>query len=134
MKWVFFIVLIPNALWAQKSLHLIAKGLDNYPSVVAYEVLDERGISLVADFIEVKQQDAPFVIQGNFPERIAIQAYEDANNNRKMDRGFFGQPTEKYAFSNSAWSFLSKPNLDEQLITLGKGDTVVLQFKWVSEP
>lgn len=40
--------------------------------------------------------------------------YLDLNGNGKLDEGFFGQPTEPYAFSNNARSMFSKPSIESQ--------------------
>ena len=60
-------------------------------------------------------------VKPSSPCRISVLTYnifhgEDANGNSKMDRGWFTQPLEKYAFSNDAWETLAKPDLQSMLI------------------
>jgi len=43
-----------------------------------------------------------------------VATYFDANGNRGMDRGLFGNPTEPYAFSNNARNRFSEPSLSDQ--------------------
>jgi uncharacterized protein (DUF2141 family) len=60
--------------------------------------------------------------------------YEDANRNSQMDRGWFTQPLEKYAFSNNAWVTLSKPDLADMLVPrTGTKTRMVLTFKSVTD-
>ena len=46
-----------------------------------------------------------------------IATYFDANGNRAMDRGLFGNPTEPYAFSNNVRNRFSEPDLSDQRFT-----------------
>lgn len=46
----------------------------------------------------------------------AIALYHDANNNSKMDKNFFGVPTEYYGFSNDARETFSAPTFDQAKI------------------
>ena len=133
MRWLLFICL-PWAMQAQGELQIAPVSLDQYPSQIGVEVFDRGGVSLFKGFFSIKSVGDVVQVPGNFPEIVAIQSYEDANGNKEMDRGFFGQPTEKYAFSNGAWKFLGKPDLDVQLISIRENPVVRLTYKWVTEP
>lgn len=47
--------------------------------------------------------------------KYAIRAFHDANNNGKLDTGFFGQPVEGWGVSNDARGFMSAPPLNKML-------------------
>ena len=51
------------------------------------------------------------------PGQYILATYFDANGNRAMDRGLFGNPTEPYAFSNNVRNRFSEPNLSDQRFT-----------------
>ncbi len=48
------------------------------------------------------------------PDQYILATYFDANGNRAMDRGLFGNPTEPYAFSNNVRNRFSEPDLSDQ--------------------
>jgi len=48
------------------------------------------------------------------PGLYIVATYFDANGNRTMDRGLFGNPTEPYAFSNNVRNRFSEPDLSDQ--------------------
>ena len=59
----------------------------------------------------------------------AVQYYHDENNNEKMDTGTFGIPLEGYGFSNDARGFMGPPDFEDELFTLEKNTTMVLETK-----
>jgi uncharacterized protein (DUF2141 family) len=44
--------------------------------------------------------------------------YHDENNNRRLDRNFFGIPSEPYGFSNDARNAMRAPTYEEAAFTL----------------
>lgn len=48
------------------------------------------------------------------PGQYILATYFDANGNRAMDRGLFGNPSEPYAFSNNVRNRFSEPDLIDQ--------------------
>lgn len=44
------------------------------------------------------------------PDPLAVAAFHDANDNRKLDRNAFGIPTERYGFSNDARGLTGPPS------------------------
>lgn len=53
-------------------------------------------------------------------DKYAIAAYLDDNNNGKMDKNFFGAPTELYGFSNDARELMSAPSFQKASFHLNK--------------
>lgn len=54
----------------------------------------------------------------------SIAVYHDTNDNRKMDSGLFGIPTEKYGFSNNAKGFMGAPSFENSKIEFPKQKVV----------
>jgi uncharacterized protein (DUF2141 family) len=52
--------------------------------------------------------------------RYAVQAYHDENDNRRLDRNFFGMPSEPYGFSNNVRSATRAPTFDEAAFVLDR--------------
>jgi uncharacterized protein (DUF2141 family) len=55
----------------------------------------------------------------------AIAAYHDANANGKLDKNFFGVPTELYGFSNNARGLTSAPDFDDAKFSVNSGTNKV---------
>lgn len=58
----------------------------------------------------------------------AIAAYHDANGNGKLDKNFFGVPTELYGFSNNARGLTSAPDFKDAKFTVNSS-TNKISFK-----
>lgn len=50
--------------------------------------------------------------------RYAIAAYLDSNGNHKLDRHWFGSPSEPYGFSNNARNTFSAPGFEQAAFEL----------------
>jgi uncharacterized protein (DUF2141 family) len=48
----------------------------------------------------------------------AVSIYHDLNGNEKLDKNFFGAPTEPYGFSRNFKPFMRAPKFDEVQISL----------------
>ncbi len=62
-------------------------GASNYPARIAYEVLNFDEESITAGYIDVQDEHTVYEIAVDVGERFAVQIYEDANGNSKLDRG-----------------------------------------------
>jgi uncharacterized protein (DUF2141 family) len=58
-------------------------------------------------------------------DAYAVEAYHDANADRKFDRNTLGMPTEGYAFSNDAPSKYAKPSYDAARFMVKPGDNTI---------
>lgn len=97
-------------------IEMTFSGASKYPTRVAYEVQNDEGEVLKQGFLQVAGAKNIYSVALEVSEKFAVQVYEDANENSKMDRGWFTQPLEKYAFSNDAWETLAKPDLQSMLV------------------
>ena len=60
------------------------------------------------------------------PGVYAVSAMHDENDNRKLDKGFFGIPTEGYGVSNNHTHAMSAPTWDESKFVVEAGKNVGL--------
>jgi uncharacterized protein (DUF2141 family) len=60
------------------------------------------------------------------PGRYAIIVFHDENSNGRLDKTFWGVPTEPYGFSNGARGVLGSPKFDDATITLDGSDKTVV--------
>ena len=70
-------------------------------------------------------------ISGIPPGTYAAQAYQDENDNGKIDRNFFGVPTEGIGFSNDAPMRFGPPSFAAAAFTLGAaGGTISFRLRY----
>jgi uncharacterized protein (DUF2141 family) len=60
------------------------------------------------------------------PGRYAIICFHDVNGNGRLDKSFWGVPSEPYGFSNDAEGFLGPPEFDDAALTLDGSDKSVV--------
>jgi uncharacterized protein (DUF2141 family) len=60
------------------------------------------------------------------PGRYALILFHDENGNGRLDKNFWGVPTEPYGFSNNAQGFLGPPSFDDAAMTLDGSDQAVV--------
>lgn len=56
----------------------------------------------------------------------AIATWHDANENKKIDKNFFGIPSEKYGFSLNKFGKFGPPDFDDVSFKVGKVENVKL--------
>jgi uncharacterized protein (DUF2141 family) len=78
--------------------------------------IDPSGTRITADFVPLKDANTPVIIPVALTGKFGVVIYEDVNKNGELDMGIFGQPTERYGFSNGAWKFLGRPEHKETLV------------------
>ncbi|NNF33512.1 MAG: DUF2141 domain-containing protein [Saprospiraceae bacterium] len=55
----------------------------------------------------------------------ALTMFQDKNSNGKMDKGIFGQPKEKYGFSNNPKIMFKSPGFEKCMFKVTERDTTV---------
>tara|TARA_B100000925_G_scaffold250015_1_gene201204 strand:+ start:3081 stop:3497 length:417 start_codon:yes stop_codon:yes gene_type:complete len=111
----------------ERGIKLWVSGADTYPTTLAYDVIDPSGTRIIADFAPLKDANTPVIIPVELKDMFGVVIYEDANENAELDMGIFGQPTERYGYSNGAWKFLGRPEHEETLV-VRKGNWTELRI------
>ena len=62
---------------------------------------------------------------------VAIAAYQDLNNNGKLDRGTFGIPKEPYGFSNNAKGSMGPPSFKAASVNPARTSSVAIRLSQV---
>ena len=99
---LLFFMTGPFLLGQDHIIEMSFSDASQYPTRVAYEVQNDKGKILQQGFIEVANASTFYQVPLDVTKKFAVLVYEDANRNSQMDRGWFTQPLEKYAFSNNA--------------------------------
>ena len=78
-----------------------------------------EGQPTISKIIPVDKKEKRFVIEAVEPgAQYALCVFHDIDNNGKLDKGIFGNPTEPYAFSNNARRTFSMPKFTEAMFTV----------------
>jgi uncharacterized protein (DUF2141 family) len=80
------------------------------------------GVSLKAN----EAMKSGVVLSNLQPGRYALILFHDENGNGRLDKNFWGVPTEPYGFSNNAQGFLGPPRFDDAAMTLDGSDKAVV--------
>lgn len=73
-------------------------------------------------------------VRGIPPGTYAVQAYHDENENRQVDRNFFGLPEEGIGFSNDAPIRFGPPSFADAALAIGEGGgTTALKLRYFIE-
>ena len=59
------------------------------------------------------------------PGQYAVSAFQDKNNNRRLDTGFMGKPKEPYGFSNDARGSFGPPAFRDAAFEVTAGNKIV---------
>lgn len=129
------------ALWLAGTTAAAAADLQ----VVIKRIPDARGVIRIAVYPEAtflkstrpqlqwlmkaKPGTLSHIFRGIPAGRYAVVAFQDANNNGRVDRSAVGIPTEKVAFSNDAVGVAGPPKFAQAAIALGpRPRSVTLTF------
>lgn len=85
----------------QLGIYNKAKGFATNKNVYLGKIIKVKSTTVI-----IKLPNLPY---GNY----AIAAYHDVNGNGKLDKNFFGVPTELYGFSNDARGMVSAPDFKD---------------------
>jgi len=74
-----------------------------------------EGVShaIATAWVKVDHRAATVTFSGVQPGTYAVTAFHDANDNRKLDKRWFGLPKEAWGVSNNARPHLRAPRFDE---------------------
>jgi uncharacterized protein (DUF2141 family) len=116
-----------------RSLHVKVSGLRSpdgwvvchlFNSEDGYPTKSKKSLKFINDF-ELKDSIAEFVFYDLPPGEYAFTVHHDENGNKKMDKNFFGLPSEGWACSNNASVFLGMgvPSYKDAKFEVGKEET-----------
>jgi uncharacterized protein (DUF2141 family) len=78
-----------------------------------------KEVRITKDEMQVVYENLP---QGNY----AVACYQDADENKKLNKNFVGYPSEPFGFSNDAKIKLGPPSFDDAKIEIkNKGNTTI---------
>jgi uncharacterized protein (DUF2141 family) len=80
------------------------------------------------DIVKIENKKS-VVIFKNLPKgEYAVSFVHDENDNKKMDKNFFGIPKEEYGCSNNAKGFMGPPKYDDAKFQLSENKTIIIKI------
>nr|WP_315156725.1 DUF2141 domain-containing protein [uncultured Flavobacterium sp.] len=77
---------------------------------------------------EIKNNSATLTFVGIPKGEYGISAYQDENNNGKLDKNMLGIPSEDIACSNNAKGFMGPPKYNDAKFIINKNLKIEVQF------
>jgi uncharacterized protein (DUF2141 family) len=137
MKTIAIIFLLSvSQIYAQQTNSTIELSLNNQQSsagkifMAIYDDEKSFGIPEKAYFTNTFTAKNPFwasieLKSGNY----AIAVFQDINNNGKLDKNWFGIPTEPYGFSNDPVIRFGPPSFNDCLLELTSNKKVIISLR-----
>jgi uncharacterized protein (DUF2141 family) len=131
-KLVLLMWLAASALNAQNKLTLVIDGIDEVKGHLMIAVLDNEKKPVTGKIVKVEAETATVVFDSIPSGEYAVSIYQDENDNKKLDTGAFGIPTEKFGNSNNVRAKMGPPDFKEQLFRIEEDTEIaitLMQFK-----
>jgi uncharacterized protein (DUF2141 family) len=121
VKYLFVLIFVCKPMLAQNESGNITLTVDKISDlkgvlkIALYnskESYDEGNAYKTMD-VKVKNRSEIVVFENIDYGEYAIKMYHDVNENKKMDKGLFGIPTEPYGFSNDASGFMGPASYEK---------------------
>jgi len=80
--------------------------------------------------VEARPGDVQLTFDDLPPGEYGVVALHDENENRKLDRNFFGVPKEGWGMSNNPEPKLSAPDFEKAAFELGCPDSIEIQLRY----
>lgn len=103
---------------------LIIQGFENDNGKAFVRIRNAEGKEVKAFVLDIKKGTAQWSGDIGNEKTIAIDAFHDENNNKKLDTNTFGAPKEDWGISGSSRPTFRAPTLQEMLIPVKSGQTI----------
>jgi uncharacterized protein (DUF2141 family) len=123
-KLFLLMLLAASSLSAQNKLTVVIDGIENVKGHVMVGLSDSNEKSITGKMEKIEGETLTIVFDSIPSGEYAISAYQDENDNGKLDTGTFGIPKEKYGFSNNARGKMGPPAFKDRLFKVEE-DTVI---------
>ena len=121
----------PEAKKSVVSLQLRVSSFRNTKGMLSCRVFTEPNSFPDGDGVKtvrakISGKDASCTIENVPPGTYAVAVIHDQNANGRLDKNFFGVPTEGYGVSNNRTYALSSPKWDEAKFTVAANEAVAM--------
>lgn len=113
---------------AQNKITIKITGIKEIKGSIAIAIFDSKDTFLKKGLegkrINIEDVETEITFENLLDGEYAIAVYQDENDNKKLDTGLLGIPTEKYGFSNNANVTFGPPKFDDAKFK-ATGDTFI---------
>lgn len=117
---------------AQNKLTIIVDGIEEIKGTLRVAIFNKEDARLEDYFkrvvVDVESRVEEVIVDLPSGE-YSISMYQDENDNKKMETGAYGIPTEKYGFSNNAVGNMGPPTYSDMKISVDKDKVVRITMK-----
>jgi uncharacterized protein (DUF2141 family) len=126
----FFICSLVSA--QNVNLTVSVSGLKNNVGILKVGLYNSDGTFLKSIYksirSEIKENGAKVTFEGIPKGEYAISAYQDENNNGKLDKNIMGIPSEDVACSNNAKGFMGPPKYKDAKFKINNDLKIDVKF------
>jgi uncharacterized protein (DUF2141 family) len=129
MKKLLTTFLVGYAFTAQSqnlSLIVNVKKFKNSDGLAYLSLHDPTKKTLQQQWTKIEKNETQAVFKNLKAGKYAVRLYHDENNNKKMDTGFMGIPTESWGCSNNVKPRFAAPKFEDMIFTLEKDETITV--------
>jgi uncharacterized protein (DUF2141 family) len=127
---VFFVCSLMSA--QNVNLTVSVSGLKNDTGILKVGLYNSEGAFLKMPYksipSEIKGNVATIIFEGIPKGEYAISAYQDENNNGKLDKNVMGIPSEDFACSNNAKGFMGPPKYMDAKFNIENDQIIEIKF------
>lgn len=87
------------------------------------------GKEIARKIVQFNSSSAYVVIENVTPGNYSIAIFHDVNENKTLDKNFFGVPEEGYAFSKNVYGLFGPPSFSDAKFTVKEGEKNELSIK-----
>jgi uncharacterized protein (DUF2141 family) len=134
LKIITTIAFFVCSLMSAQNVNLIVSvsGLKSNTGIVKVGLYNSDGTFLKSIYksirSEIKENGAKVTFEGIPKGEYAISAYQDENNNGKLDKNMMGIPSEDFACSNNAKGFMGPPKYKDAKFNIEKDQIIEIKF------
>ena len=114
------------------NLTVSVSGLKSNTGVLKVGLYNSDGTFLKSAYkgisSEIKENGATVTFVGVPKGEYGISAFQDENNNGKLDKNWVGIPSEDYACSNDAKGFMGPPKYEDAKFSLNRDLKINIKF------
>jgi uncharacterized protein (DUF2141 family) len=133
MAKIFFIILYFGTLFSNPvKLNVVVKNIQVGKGSIVVEVYNNKETffkkPLIAKTVKASNESLEFSFDLSNGE-YAVAAYQDINENKLLDKGWFNIPKEPYGLSNNFRPRFSAPTFDDCKFNVTEQTTTIIRLK-----
>ena len=77
---------------------------------------------------KVQLNNTQVIFKNLIPGKYAVKLFQDLNNNKEFDKGFFGVPKESWGVSNDVKANYGPPKFEDMIFVLENDKTIAISM------